>query len=146
MFVVYSAAPFKPEIAEKMLPHIDLVVLNEIEAGQLADALGMPVDQVPVANMLVTQGSSGAIWRDHETGEATEVNAFPVEPVDTTGAGDCFIGYVLAGLDQGLTRPEAMRLGAAAAALQVTRPGTADAMPSREEVEAFLASPEATGD
>lgn len=138
MFVVYSAAPFKPDIAKKMLPHVDLLVLNAVEAGQLAEALGMPVEEVPVPNMLITLGSQGARWRDQASGEVTEVAAFPVEPVDTTGAGDCFIGYVLAGLDQGLSRAEALRLGAAAAALKVTRPGTADAIPSRAEVDGFL--------
>lgn len=142
LFVVYSAAPFKPEIAQKMLPHVDLLVLNEIEAGQLAQALGMAVEEVPVPNMLITLGGLGARWRDQATGDVTEVAAFPVEPVDTTGAGDCFTGYVLAGLDQGLERAEALRLGAAAAALQVTRPGTADAMPARDEVDAFLAAGE----
>ncbi len=140
LFVVYSAAPFKPEIAKKMLAQVDLVVLNEIEAGQLAEAMGQPVEKIPVANMLVTRGARGALWRDQVTGDTNEVSAFAVEPVDTTGAGDCFIGYVLAGLDQGLARPAAMRLGAAAAALQVTRPGTADAMPARDEVDAFLAA------
>ncbi|MCB2111598.1 MAG: ribokinase [Rhodobacteraceae bacterium] len=138
LFVVYSAAPFKPDIAKKMLPHVDLLVLNEVEAGQLAAAMGMPVEDVPVPGMLITLGGRGARWRDQQTGQVTEVPAFHVEPVDTTGAGDCFIGYVLAGLDQGLSREEALRLGAAAAALQVTRPGTADAIPTRAEVDAFL--------
>ncbi len=142
MFVVYSAAPFKPEIAKKMLPHVDLLALNEIEAGQLAQALGIPVEEVPVPNMLITLGGRGARWRDQATGEVTEVAAFPVEQVDTTGAGDCFIGYVLAGLDQGLERATALRLGAAAAALKVTRPGTADAIPARAEVDALLAETE----
>lgn len=140
--VVYSAAPFKPEIARKMLPHVDLLVLNEVEAAQLAETLGTPVEEVPVANMLITLGARGARWRDQESGEVTEIPAFAVEPVDTTGAGDCFIGYVLAGLDQGLARADAMRLGTAAAALKVTRPGSADAIPPRDEVDAFLASQE----
>ncbi len=139
LFVVYSAAPFKPEIVGRMLPHVDLLVLNEIEAGQLAEALATPVEQIPVPNMLITLGARGAVWREQATGVVTEVAAFPVEAVDTTGAGDCFIGYVLAGLDQGLARAEAMRLGAAAAALKVTHPGTADAIPGRAEVNTFLA-------
>ncbi|PIE08288.1 MAG: ribokinase [Rhodobacterales bacterium] len=142
MFVAYSAAPFKPEIVGRMLPHVDLLVLNEIEAGQLAEALGRPVEQIPVPNMLITLGARGAVWREQATGAVTEVAAFPVEAVDTTGAGDCFIGYVLAGLDQGLARAEAMRLGAAAAALKVTRPGTADAIPGRAEVNSFLGESE----
>ncbi|MCB1330744.1 MAG: ribokinase, partial [Maritimibacter sp.] len=127
-----------PDIAKKMLPHVDLLVLNEVEAGQLAEAMGMPVEEVPVPHMLITLGARGARWRDQQTGDVTEVPAFPVEPVDTTGAGDCFIGYVLAGLDQGMSREEAMRFGTAAAAIKVTRTGTADAIPARAEVDAFL--------
>ena len=138
LFVAYSAAPFRPDIAKKMLPHVDLLVLNEVEAGQLAGAMGMPVEEVPVPHMLITLGARGARWRDQQTGHVTEVPAFPVEPVDTTGAGDCFIGYVLAGLDQGMSREEAMRFGTAAAAIKVTRTGTADAIPARAEVDAFL--------
>ncbi|MDE3081616.1 MAG: ribokinase, partial [Paracoccaceae bacterium] len=65
--------------------------------------------------------------------------AFRVVPVDTTGAGDCFIGSLAAALDAGADAAGAMRY-AAAAALQVTRNGAADAMPTRAEVEAFLTS------
>lgn len=139
LFVVYSAAPFKPEIVGEMLPHVDLLVLNEIEAGQLAEALGKPIAEIPVPHLLITRGAKGASWREQATGEEVHVEAIPVEPVDTTGAGDCFIGYTVAGLDQGLSRADALRLGAAAAALKVTRAGTADAIPDRAEVDAFLA-------
>lgn len=140
MFVVYAAAPFKPEVAEAMLPYVDLLVLNEIEAEQLSAALGQPIDEIPVPHILVTRGSDGAGWRDQATGEVTQVASFPVVAVDTTGAGDCFTGYVVAGLDQGLAREDALRLAAAASALHVTRPGTADAIPTRAEVDAFLAA------
>lgn len=139
LFVIYSAAPFLPDVVGEMLAHVDLLVLNEVEAEQLSGALGKPIGEIPVPNILITLGARGARWREQATGEETEVDAFPVEPVDTTGAGDCFIGYVIAGLDQGLARAEALRLGAAAAALKVTRAGTADAIPGRVEVNTFLA-------
>lgn len=139
LFVVYSAAPFEAGQAQSMLPFIDLLALNEIEAAQLAAEAGVDADDVPVARLLITKGASGAVLHDHAGGERHAVAAFPVVPVDTTGAGDCFIGYVVAGLDQGLVAAEALRLGAAAAALHVTRPGTSDAIPDRAEVEAFLA-------
>lgn len=142
LFVVYSAAPFDAGIVGEMLPHVDLLVVNEIELGQLAETLGGSRAQVPVPNLLVTRGAKGAIWRDQTTGEETVCEAFSVEPVDTTGAGDCFIGYTVAGIDQGMSRAEALRLGAAAAAVKVTRKGTADAIPERAEVDAFLAGTE----
>lgn len=134
-FVVYSAAPFKADKVAEMLPLADLVVVNDIEAEQLAAHLECEVADLPVPNLIITQGSKGAVWRGSET---IEQAAFPVDPVDTTGAGDCFIGAVVAGLDQGMSVPEALRFGSAAAALQVTRHGTAQAMPDRAEVEAML--------
>ncbi|HHC29793.1 MAG TPA: carbohydrate kinase family protein, partial [Rhodobacterales bacterium] len=105
----------------------------------LAQATGLPESRIPVPHLLVTRGARGAIWRDQASGEETRAQTFPVDPVDTTGAGDCFIGYTVAGLDQGMSRAEALRFAAAAAALKVTRSGTADAIPARAEVDAFLA-------
>lgn len=61
-----------------------------------------------------------------------------MKPMDTTGAGDCFIGTLAAALDAGLPRQDAMRRASAAAAIQVTRQGAADAMPTAAEVDAFL--------
>jgi ribokinase len=138
LFVVYSAAPFKPEAVAELLPFVDLLVLNEIETEQLCAALGVQLAEIPVPNLLMTRGAEGATWRDQATGEETSVRAFRVDPVDTAGAGDCFIGYTVAGLDQGLSRADALRLGAAAAAVKVTRAGTADAIPDRAEVDEFL--------
>ena len=60
--------------------------------------------------------------------------------VDTTAAGDTFAGYLVAGLAEGMSPAAAMRLAAGAAALKVTRAGTADAIPARDEVDAFLAA------
>lgn len=138
-FVVYSAAPFKPEKTADMLPLADLLVVNEVEAQQMADHLGVSVDQMDVPNLLVTKGAAGAVWRERG-GTEHQVAAFKVDPVDTTGAGDCFIGAVIAAMDQGMSIEDALRFGAAASALQVTRPGTADAIPTRAEVDAFLAT------
>lgn len=134
-FVTYSAAPFKPARVAEMLPLCDLVAVNSVEAQQMAAHLGVTVDALPIANLLITDGANGARWRGDEV---IDQPAFPVEAVDTTGAGDCFIGTVIAARDQGAGRAEALRRGAGAAALQVTRPGTADAMPTADEVAAFL--------
>lgn len=142
MYVIYSAAPFSAEAARLMLPYTDLLVVNEVEAGQLTKALGVKMAEIPVKSLLITRGSKGSLWRDRETGQEVFVPSFKVTPVDTTGAGDCYIGYTAAGLDQGLPFDLAMRLGTAAAALKVTKYGTADAIPTRGEVDAFLAERE----
>ncbi|WP_300518424.1 ribokinase [Aliiroseovarius sp.] len=136
MRVVYSAAPFSVEAVQEMLPDTDLLVMNEVEAAQLQSALG----NFALPDRLITRGAKGVIWLGPEE---ISLPAFAVTPVDTTGAGDCFIGTFVAGLDQGLDLPKALRLGQAASAIQVTRPGTADAIPTRAETDAFLDRQEA---
>lgn len=135
--VIYSAAPFVAEDAKAMLPVTDMLVLNAVEAQQLTDALGVGLADLQVPVVLITKGADGAVWMENGV-ETAQVPAFPVTPVDTTGAGDCFIGYVAAGLDQRMSPEDAMRLGSAASAIKVTRFGTADAIPSRDEVDRFL--------
>ena len=138
MQVFYSAAPFALEPVQAVLPYVTHLLLNGGEAEELVAASGHVLEDQPVQALIVTRGAQGADWI--EPGKAPlHTPAIPVRPVDTTGAGDCFAGSLAASLDRGASVPEAMAYAAAAAALQVTRPGTADAMPSRAEVEAFLA-------
>lgn len=139
MRVIYSAAPFDVAAVEAVLPHLSLLLLNEVEAGQLAAALGYGLEGLAVPDVVVTRGARGASWFTNGE-ERVSVAAHRVQTVDTTGAGDCFAGYLAAALDGGAEPEAAMRLAAAAAALQVGRPGAGDAMPTRAEVEAFLAA------
>lgn len=134
--VVYSAAPFDAAKTAQILPFIDILVLNEIEARQLADALGVTAAHLPVAEVLVTKGARGAEFRSG--GQEISVPAFAVEPVDTTGAGDTYLGFFIAGLDASMDAKGAMTFAAAAAALQVTRQGTTEAIPSLKDVKEFL--------
>lgn len=131
--VIYSAAPFDIAAVRAVLPHVSLLVMNEIEAEQLRAAQGA----LPDIDCIITQGARGAEWISAGT-EPLFQPAFKVVPVDTTGAGDTFIGTLAAGLDLGLDRATAMRRAAAAAAIQVTRPGAAPAIPTAAEVDAFL--------
>ena len=136
--VAYAAAPFDPEATAAMIGHVDLLAVNAIEAAQLARHLGTAPETFGAPALLITEGARGArCW----TGR-TEVRqaAFEVTPVDTTGAGDTYLGYFLAANDRGMPVAEAMRLAAAAAAVQVTRPGAAEAIPTAAEVDAFLAA------
>ncbi|WP_282603531.1 ribokinase [Paracoccus sp. PARArs4] len=133
--VIYSAAPFDIDAVRAILPHADILAMNEHEAAQLFAA--EPGD-LPVAGLLITKGAAGAEYRDLRTGQTHAQPSFPVTPVDTTGAGDTFAGFFAAALDQGDDIPAALRLAAAAAALQVTRQGAGDAIPTRAEVDAFL--------
>ena len=134
LIVFYSAAPFSAEATRDLLPHISILLLNEIEAAQLKAAVGALPAGITV---VVTKGSKGADWITPD--QTLHCPAFPVKPVDTTGAGDTFAGYLAAAIAEGQAPEAAMRLASAAAALKVTRKGTADSIPSRAEVEAFLA-------
>ena len=100
--------------------------------------LGAPAGDAGIPHLVVTRGGDGA---DYE-GIAGEfhVPAFPVTPVDTTGAGDCFFGYLLAAMAEERPMEQALREASAAAAIQVTRPGAAAAIPGRGELDDFLAA------
>ncbi|WP_291728307.1 ribokinase [Leisingera sp. F5] len=136
MRVCYAAAPFDADAVKAVLPFLDFLILNEVEAGQLKEASGKSPDELGIKDVVITLGAKGARHIDGETGDVLDVPALPVTPVDTTGAGDTFTGYVLSGLDQGLPMAKAMLLAAQAAALMVTRHGTADVIPELKEVQA----------
>jgi ribokinase len=131
--VVYSAAPFDVAALQAVLSHATMLVMNAGEAADLRAAFG----ELPPVTLVITRGAEGAEWI---APGATPlfVPAFRVTPFDTTGAGDCFAGTLAAALDAGSDPASAMRRAAAAAAIQVTRPGAAQAMPSAAEVDAFL--------
>ena len=128
--ICYSAAPFVADITADLLPLVDLLIVNEGEYADLVSHLGR-VD-LGINHLIVTKGSKGATY--YGEGEPFECPAAKVEAVDTTGAGDTYLGYVLAGLDGGMTMQDAMERAALAAAIQVTRLGASEAIPTADEV------------
>nr|WP_216671044.1 ribokinase [Mangrovicoccus sp. HB161399] len=138
MRVVYSAAPFDAEAVAPLLPHVSVLLLNEVEAAQLSAATGKAVTELGVPHVVVTRGAAGAVLHDAAARTGTACPSPRVEPVDTTGAGDTFAGYLAASLDQGLGWDAALRRALAAAALSVTRPGASASIPAAEEVAQFL--------
>ncbi len=133
--VAYAAAPFSAQAVAAVLPLLDFLILNEIEMAQLQAALGKSATELDVPTVIVTLGAKGCQLIQGTT--CTDFAAVPVEPVDTTGAGDTFTGYVLAGLDRGMPIEQAIQLATRAAALMVTRLGAADAIPDLSEVTNF---------
>ncbi|MEL6450951.1 MAG: ribokinase [Pseudomonadota bacterium] len=133
--VIYAAAPFDADAVKELLPYIDVLVLNAVEAAQLGAALGVPLRDLKVKDIVVTKGGDGCTWYDTLAGTETHVPAIPVQPVDTTGAGDTFTGYLVAGLDRGMPMRQALWLATQAAAIMVTRLGTADVIPDLKDIE-----------
>jgi ribokinase len=132
MKICYSAAPFVAEITASLLPLVDLLIVNHIEAAALTAHQGCSADALGVPHLIITSGAKGADYcGDHGS---FHVPAPKVEPVDTTGAGDTYLGYVLAGIDAGQTMQDAMHDAAQAAALQVARHGASAAIPRRDEI------------
>lgn len=151
--VVLNTAPAR-ELDWSVLPGVSVVTPNEVEAAGL---LGMPVSSVEDAwraarefrargagAAIVTLGERGAVLSSGES--EAHVPAFTVpRVVDTTGAGDAFNGALAVALAERQPLPEAVRFASAAAALSVTAPGAANAMPRRPEVEALLRGEVARG-
>lgn len=133
--VAYVAAPFDAAAVDALRPVLDLLILNAVEAEQLAAATGVEAGALGIADVIVTMGADGCVW--HNSGAAQRFAAHPVQAVDSTGAGDTFAGYALACLDRGQTMPQAIRTAMTAAAIMVTRHGTADAIPDLKDVEDF---------
>lgn len=134
--VMYSAAPYDTAALLAVLPHATHLLMNAGEAEALVAATGTALGALPVEAVIVTRGAQGADWV--AAGRTIHVPALPVTPVDTTGAGDCFAGSLAARLDLGDAPQDALAYAAAAAAIQVTRPGAAPAMPTEDEVRALL--------
>lgn len=125
---------------------IDLLILNEVEAATLKHrAVATLADAEQAARTLlergaraviVTLGALGSLYLD-ASGQRIETPIFPVEVVDTTAAGDTFIGMYAVAAAQ-MTPAEALRFATAASALCVSRHGAQESIPTRGEVEAFL--------
>ncbi|GLJ61688.1 ribokinase [Microbacterium barkeri] len=137
---VLTPAPVDAEAA-RLLPLVDILVPNESEALALSGASDVETAarrlSAEAGTVIVTRGSKGAlIARGGDIVAA--VAAREVEAVDTTGAGDTFVGVLVAWLTRGEPLEAAVEAATAAAAIAVTRPGAAPAMPTREEIDAAL--------
>lgn len=126
---------------EWLMFRVDHLVASEKFAAQWLgnddpeQALAALAERSPC--VVITLGERGLIWRCGA--ESGRLPAFPVEAVDTTGAGDVFHGTYAAGLAAGMDWPELLRYASAAGALCCTRLGARPGIPSRAEVEQILA-------
>ncbi len=144
MHVVLNPSPMDESIEKLPLETVSFFFVNEIEASQLTgasreDAKALQealAERLPHAHVILTLGTNGSRYIYGKERAAQE--AFPVQAVDTTAAGDTFTGFFLAGFIEGKTPQEALRLASRASAISVTRQGAAPSIPTREEVERFF--------
>ncbi|WP_223839470.1 ribokinase [Saccharopolyspora pogona] len=140
--VVLTPAPALPLPAD-ILSNVDLLVPNEHEAVILAGdddphrALAALLQLVP--EVVITLGDRGSLYGNRD-GVRVEVPSFPVDAVDTTAAGDTFLGVLSTAMGEGAGVPEALRLASAGAAVSVQRSGASSSMPTRQEITDFLAT------
>ena len=140
--VVLNASPISDKLLNADLSGVDWLVVNEIECAAMAGCGDAQAgyetlkQRYPSLGILLTLGSEGSVsWKD-----GTEVRqcAYPVKAVDTTGAGDTFMGYFVGCLAQGMERQTAMQYASMASAISVTRPGAAASIPLMDEVRAAV--------
>jgi len=140
--IVLNPAPIRP-ISRDALGKVDVLVPNQHEAAELVGcASGAELEvgsaarklrETGVPAVVITLGSRGA-YVAADSGEAF-IEAFKVEALDTTAAGDAFTASLACGIAEGMPIIEAARFAAKVAAISATRMGAQSSMPSRKEVD-----------
>ena len=144
-YTIYNPAPARPA-PDDIWPCVDLVCLNETECQIMCGVL--PVDdatclvaarslrELGAGAVVITLGADGAFGLGPD-GRPRRVPAVPTTVVDTTAAGDTFIGALAAGSARSFSLAEAMSWGSLAAAVTVSRLGAQPSIPTAAEVEAL---------
>ena len=134
-YSLLNLAPALP-VDTALLEEIDLVVANEGEAAAMGSSPNRLAERLR-HGLVVTRGAAGAVALLRE-GTRIEVPALAIEPTDTTGAGDTFVGVLAAALDLGATLETALRRASAAAGLACLARGAQTAMPDSLAITAAI--------
>ena len=139
--VVLNPAPAR-SLPKELFRHLYMVTPNRIEAEMLTgikiandadvEKVAEEICAMGVKNVIITLGSKGCLIR--EEGVSYRIDAFKVEPVDTTAAGDTFNGALCVGLSEGMDLKQAAVMASKASSIAVTRMGAQSSIPYREEL------------
>jgi ribokinase len=138
--IVLSPAPARP-LSKALLSKIDYLIPNEGELALLSGVEGIETGisclrGLGVEHLIVTLGESGALVAEKK--HQYQLPAIPVTVVDTTAAGDAFVGAFAVALTEGLPLQQAAAWGNAAGALSVTKSGANPSLPTRQALMAFM--------
>ena len=126
---IHNHAPAAP-LDPAALALVDILVVNEDEAAWLAQHQAIP----DCITLIRTLGARGVEWSGQQG--RGHIPAAKLTPVDTTAAGDCFVGVLAAALDRGATLPDAIARANRAAGLACERPGSQRSLPTTAEIDA----------
>lgn len=138
MTVVLNPSPMNEAVLACDLSRVSIFVMNEDEGRQITGKQGQEEilremeQRYPKAKVVLTLGEQGSVYA--YKGERIYQEIYPVQAVDTTGAGDTYTGYLLALMMKGATMADCLKWAAKASAIAVTREGAASAIPYKEEV------------
>jgi ribokinase len=148
--IFLNPAPMDKRVPDYPLDKVDYFIINDIEGRELTGEaepetiIDAMLRRFPRSVTILTLGEKGVIYADHQT--KLSVPAEKVTPVDTTAAGDTFIGFFIAQKIKGQTVENCLSIAASAAAICVTRRGAADSIPLKEEVADYIMKrPESSG-
>ena len=138
--IAFNTAPMDEKILGYPLDLIDIFVVNEVEGKGLANVSSNQVEDViaglqkayPSKEIILTVGSQGSYYISGDM--VIHQDAYRVEAVDTTAAGDTFTGFYLASILRGETVGNALRIAAKASSITVTKEGAAKSIPTLEQV------------
>ncbi len=143
--VILNPAPAQ-KLSDELLSLTDILVLNETEAAILSECnvdtdngakqAAAKLHQCGVKNIIMTRGSRGALLMTEN--KIVDFPAFPIQAVDTTGAGDAFVGSLAVAIAEGKSITESIRFGNAAGALASTKHGAQPSMPGRDDLDKLL--------
>lgn len=136
--IIFNPAPVQ-SFDKSIFKYIDYLIVNEIEAKQIAETdeedyskLVEKLIEIGFKNVLITIGEKGVLFNEED--EIKHIPALKVNAIDTTAAGDSFVGTFVTSLGSGANKNNAVQNAVRAAAITVTRVGAQSSLPYKDEI------------
>ena len=140
--IILNPSPINKNIFEINPEYIDYLILNEIEGKVLSEGFTDNIDilkslakKFKNAHIILTLGENGSIYSYKDT--LIKQDIYKVNVVDTTAAGDTFVGYYIASMLNGMSVKSSLDFASKASAISVTKKGAANSIPNKDDVVNF---------